>query len=310
MRSEELFEILGGLDEAAVARAARPPVRARWMAIGAAACLTLALGALLFGGRGGTGGKLPSGPETPPALVQAERPEAERTPEKRPVQKPAEAEKPVEAERTEKTVRVRLGEIRLNELGPSADAARLWRDPALYDEVIWGAEEIEAYFGGNPAPPYVPEGLKAAPGNGTARVMVKKADGSIAEDTIYLRYWHDYDEDGSPKLTEGVAARKGFSLTASKLGILNCGVVYIRPEDEQRVSTINGVDVTFGSREMPYGPYDPETHEPSGYYQLYTAEFTLRGAEYQLVAEQMPLEEVVRVTASLLCGGAAVEIVP
>lgn len=234
----------------------------------------LALDALFFGGRDGGGGRVPAEPEKTPSIC------------------------------------ISMDEVRLNELGPSADAARLWRDPALYDEITWGPEEIRAYLGGNPAPPYVPEGLKAAPGNGTARVIAGKADGKLVEDTVYLRYWHDYDEDGSPKLTGGVAARKGFSLTASRLGILNCGLLYIRPEDEQWASTINGVAVTFGSREMPYGPYDPETHEPGGYYQLYTAEFTLRGAEYQLVAEQMPLEEVVRVVASLLCGSAEVEVVP
>jgi len=232
----------------------------------------LALNALFSGGR--DGGKLPAEPEKTP------------------------------------TVRISMDEVRLNELGPSADMARLYRDPALYDEITWGPDEIRAYLGGNPAPPYVPEGLKAAPGNGTARVTAAKADGKLVEDTVYLRYWHDYGEDGSPKLTEGVAARKGFSLTASRLGILNCGVEYLLPGDERRVSTLNGTGVTFGSREMPYGPYGPETHAPSGYYRLCTAEFTLRGADYQLVAEQLPLEEVVRVVASLLCGGAAVEIVP
>jgi len=240
----------------------------------------LALGALFSGGRGGT---IPAAPETPPAAVQAG---------------------------PEKTPSVRISEIRLNELGPSADAARLRRDPALYDEIRWGRDEIEAYLGGNPAPPYVPEGLKAAPGNGTARVIAGKEDGKVVEDTVYLGYWHDYDEDGSPKLTGGAVACKGFSLTASKLGILNCGLLYLRPEDERQACTINGIEVTFGSRKMPYGPYDPETHEPSGYYQLYTAEFTLRGADYQLVAEQMPLKEVVLVVASLLYGNAAVEIDP
>lgn len=65
------------------------------------------------------------------------------------------------------------------------------------------------------SPAYIPDGLTAANGNGTARVIVDKS-GNIVEDTVGLNFYHDYYEDGSPKLTEGVTARKGFSITASK----------------------------------------------------------------------------------------------
>jgi hypothetical protein len=150
------------------------------------------------------------------------------------------------------------------------------------------------------SPAYIPDDLTAANGNGTARVIVDKS-GNIVEDTVGLNFYHNYYEDGSPKLTEGVTARKGFSITASKIGILS-DCVYLLPENEVRTSDIDGAAVTFGYRSMPYGPYNPDTHEPSGYYDMYVAEFEYDGIEYQIVAEQMEAEEVVKVVLSIICG--------
>lgn len=59
--------------------------------------------------------------------------------------------------------------------------------------------------------------------------------------------------------------------------------------DENAVETsdIEELTVTFGYHSMPYGPYDSETHEPSGYYDLYTAEFEHEGIKYKIVSEQL-----------------------
>lgn len=90
-------------------------------------------------------------------------------------------------------------------------------------------------------------------------------------------------------------------LKASKVGLLK-DCCYVLPEDTLRTTEIGGTAVVFGHRSMPYGPYDPQTHEPSGYYDLYTAELQCGGTEYKIVAEQMPLEEVVKMVASVICG--------
>ncbi|HIZ56168.1 MAG TPA: hypothetical protein H9671_08215, partial [Firmicutes bacterium] len=92
-----------------------------------------------------------------------------------------------------------------------------------------------------------------------------------------------------------------FSITVSKIGLLN-DCLYILPENEVKTSDIGGTSVTFGYRSMPYGPYDPDTHEPSGYYDMYVAEFQHNGIEYQIVAEQMEAEEVVKVVSSIIYG--------
>lgn len=98
-----------------------------------------------------------------------------------------------------------------------------------------------------------------------------------------------------------MTARKGFSITASKIGILS-DCVYLLPENEVKTSDIDGTAVTFGYRSMPYGPYNPDTHEPSGYYDMYVAEFEYDGIEYQIVAEQMEAEEVIKVVSSIIYG--------
>ena len=196
-------------------------------------------------------------------------------------------------------ISVSMGAVSFNALAAEMDAG-LWYDPALYDCVHWDREAVAAYYGKDLTPAYVPSGLLPAPGSGTASVVMDKS-GGIAADTVWLGFYHDYYEDGSPKLSEDAAAPRGFSMTVSKTGLLS-DCLYLLPEDEVTPSDLGGTAVTFGYRSMPYGPYDPDTHAPSGYYDLYVAEFTLDGAEYQIVAKQLEADEVVKVVASILWG--------
>ena len=197
-------------------------------------------------------------------------------------------------------IHISMDNISFNEAGALTDAVRIWRDPELYDHIQWDKDAVIEYYGKDLTPAYIPDGLTAAIGNGTARVVADKS-ANIVEDTVWLGFYHDYYEDGSPKLTEGVTAHKGFSITVSKIGLLN-DCFYILPENEVKTSDIDGTAVTFGYRSMPYGPYDPDTHEPSGYYDMYVAEFEYDGIEYQIVAEQMEAEEVVKVVSSIIYG--------
>lgn len=197
-------------------------------------------------------------------------------------------------------IHISMDNISFNEVEAFMDAAPLWRDPEVYDRIWWDRNAVIDYYGKDLTPVYVPDGLTAANGNGTARVVADKS-GNIVEDTVWLGFYHDYNEDGNPKLTEGVTARKGFSITVSKIGLLH-DCLYILPENEVKTSDIDGTAVTFGYRPMPYGPNDPDTHEPSGYYDIYVAEFEHDGIEYEIVAEQMEAEEVVKVVSSIICG--------
>ena len=197
-------------------------------------------------------------------------------------------------------IHISMDNISFNEMEALTDAARIWRDPELYDHIQWDKNAVIQYYGKDLTPAYIPDGLTAAIGNGTASAIIDKS-GNIVEDTVWLNFYHDYYEDGSPKLTEDVAAVKGFSITVSKIGLLN-DCLYILPENKVKTSDIDGTAVTFGYRSMPYGPYDPDTHELSGYYDLYVAEFEHDGIEYEIVAEQMEAEEVVKVVSSIIYG--------
>lgn len=198
-------------------------------------------------------------------------------------------------------IHIRLSNLYFNKVEGVLDAAPKWYNPELYDtDAVWDKAEVKNYYGKDLTPLYIPEGLVAASWNGTARVVLEK-NGKVVKDTVALSFYHDYYEDGSPKPTEDVAAVKGFSITASKIGPLS-DCIYLLPENEVKTSDIDGTAVTFGYRSMPYGPYDPDTHEPSGYYDMYVAEFEYDGIKYQIVAEQMEAEEVVKVVSSIICG--------
>ena len=194
-------------------------------------------------------------------------------------------------------IHISMNNIFINELEGILGSSRIWYDPELYDFVSWGKEDLINYYGKDLTPAYIPKGLTPA-SNYSSTIIVKK-DGTVESDEVCLKFYHDYYEDKSPKLTEEVAACKGFRIRASKTGLIN-DCIYILPENEIKISRIGEIDVTFGYRSMPYGPYDPKTHEPSGYYDMYVAEFKQNAIEYQIVSEQMDRKEIVKVTASII----------
>lgn len=209
-------------------------------------------------------------------------------------------------EKNSPAVVLHMNEVFVNDLDEMPSDAKLWYDPELYDHVFWGKEEVAAYYGKDLTPAYVPDGLFAAAGNGTAQMIVEK-NGTVTVDELYLHYYHAYSETGGPKLTDPILARKGFTLSASKIGLVK-DCFYILPENEVKTSNIGGIEVTIGYRPMPYGPYDAQTKEPAGYYDVYVAEFVLDGIGIDVTAEQMPLEEVVKVVASVICGTDELEL--
>lgn len=187
-------------------------------------------------------------------------------------------------------IRISMGDIVMNQVDgfSSVDHARY--DPKTDKEAVWNSEDIIAYYGTDLIPAYVPDGLAASAQNGTASVYIRQG-GTVTEDTIQLRFFQ----------SEDVTVKQGFSITASKIGIMQA-CLYLLPEDEVKASDIEGTAVTFGYRSMPYGPYNAETHEPAGCYDMYVAEFKHNGIAYQIVAEGMEVEEVVKVIASIITG--------
>lgn len=283
MKSNDILHAIGSLDDDII-RNAKAPQKVRrlhwhkWAGMAASFALVVAFGV----------GAWQSGVFTTPDDPIATHP-IDKVP-----QNPHSSVNTPTVEDLEDTILINLADVYVNDLDPMApDAARLWRDPALYDEVLWNWDALTAYYGRDMTPAYIPDGLAASANNNTAKVILDK-NGTVVEDTVWLSFYREQATEGMPEYLKA-----GFQITASRLGILNC-CLYIH--DEVKISDINGTDVTFGCGTLSYGPYDPETHEPSGYYDLYTAEFMLDGVEYQIVAEQMKLNEVVKVVASMIYG--------
>lgn len=293
MKTEILEEAMGELhdryyEEAAGFRGQNRHHRIRW-AMAACAALTVLAGAALSNVRK---------PDTTP--VKPNHPSVSWLPND--TQNTETQENGSHAAATQQPS-IPMDQIALNELGASSDAARLYYDPTLYDSAVWDQESAEDYYGKSLTPAYIPEGLTSL---GLGGLKITDKSGAVKEDTVHQSYFviHGYYEDGSPMRIDpanGVYTFKGISISASKIGLLK-DCCYLLPENEVKATDIGGVAVTFGYRSMSHGPYDPETHEPSGYYDLYVAEFVLDGIEYEIVSEQLALEEIVKVTASIICG--------
>lgn len=188
--------------------------------------------------------------------------------------------------------------------GMGPNAARRYYDPAVYDLENWEEEEIVAYYGWNLAPSYIPDGLTSS-GNGPGGFLCReKASGNIIEDHGGRSFWTDFWEDGSPKSDDDLYIPTGFSITASRQGFFRCGLL---PVDDSKTTDFGGVSVTISHCSMKHGPFDPTqkapdglTNMPAGYYDIYVASFTLDGVEYEIEGQRLELEEVIKITASVI----------
>lgn len=204
--------------------------------------------------------------------------------------------------------------VAVNEVEQLAEgAARRYYDPALYDRVVWGEEEILNYYGWNLVPDYIPEGLTGDGKEFSGTVIIDKENGELVIDQLGRGFWSGYYEDSSPKSTDDIAIPTGFSLEASRLGYFNCGIL---SSGETKVTDFNGVPVTIIHRAMPHGPYDPDSyapdgihHTPAGYYDLYRAMFELDGVQYDINARRLQLEEVIKIAASVIAGPAGESVI-
>ena len=68
--------------------------------------------------------------------------------------------------------------------------------------------------------------------------------------------------------------------------------------DEERTTDFGGVPVTLRHCSLPYSGGLSNT--PAGYYDIYAASFTLDGVEYEIAADRLDLEEVIKIVASII----------
>ncbi len=261
----------------------------------AAACLCLALlGVLRLGESPVVPGPEGPGAVAPPVVSQAP---AEVS------QAPAQADPIPPPVGRQDTIQWRFVQVNESE-GLSADATRLYMDPALYEVEHWDMDQVREYFGWELAPAYIPEGLTGG-GEGVGLTVYRdKATGELIEDQAGRGFWVDFWEDGSPKSEDDIVIPKGFTIRASRLGILRCALL---PVDDERVTQFDRTQVILTHASLPYGPFDTTRRDPSGlynmpagYYDVYVASFTLDGVEYEVEAQRMELEELIKIVASII----------
>lgn len=196
----------------------------------------------------------------------------------------------------EREITINWDNVAVNEsAGLAQNAVPLYRDPAIYNEEILDTEGVRAYYGWELAPAYIPDDLTGGGKAVSGRVVREKATGNVVEDQAGRSFWVDFGEDGSPKSNDDIVIPRGFTIRASRLRILHCCLL---PVDEERTTDFGGVPVTLRHCSLPYGDSDSKT--PAGYYDIYTATFTLNGVEYEIEAQRLELEEVIKITASII----------
>lgn len=156
-------------------------------------------------------------------------------------------------------------------------------NPALHDFDSWNMNDILSYYGKAVVPAYIPENLEPSLHNEDATVLVDKA-GMIVNDLIYFDFYHAYDEQGVPLRNEVNGAKTGFSIAVSRIGTI--GDCTYADNDNLKTTTIGDTTVIIGNSNSPY--------------EAYSAEFQSKGIHYLIVAEQMQLEEVIKVVASII----------
>lgn len=187
-----------------------------------------------------------------------------------------------------------LSRIAVNEMEDGVPSGCLSADFYItHEEVEWSEEEIAAWYGKTDfAPAFLPDGLTPAQENGWATVWTDE-DGEVVIDLLSFSAKDEGDERIFPR---------SLTLSVSKndprpfRDWLHWGETWETCE-------IAGVEVTIVHAVYSHGPYDPETHEPSGYYDWYDVDFELDGLRYGLSTQRLDLEEVTAVTASVITGG-------
>lgn len=306
MKEERILSVLGMVDEAyileamPVERPARKPKTA--MLASMAACVGLVVTLTMLSAPGilkGPSGVVPPPVSDPVPAVSGQ----EAQPSTEPLPPPA-----------SQKVTINWDGVAVNEVDQlGADAARMYYDPALYDEIAWDEAEVIGYYGWNLAPAYIPEGLTGGGKPLSGTVIRSKESGELVWDQMGRGFWSDYYEDGSPKSSDALYIPTGFTLTASKLQIFKCGILVA---DETNVTDFNGVPVTIIHCSMKHGPFDrtqraPDglSYMPAGYYDIYEAAFELDGVQYEVSAQRLELEELVKIVASVIGGYSRQEVV-
>ena len=257
----------------AMPRPARP--RGVFFAAAAVALVLLVVGAvgLLYGG----GGTAPA-PEMPDPVLSA--PVTEE-PEEQAEEAPPEPEEPDDV--------VIFHEMDGEELSMALDVdmSKLLLEHAQN----WNLAQIRDYWGEDFLPEELPEGV-VAEFDGESTWKYAAAEG-LVWDQFAFRYG-----DG---LEVYDPLERRLTVTVSGSEIFQCGINF--SEEDLEPSTLSGVEMWLGRRQMAYGPYTdgPDGEKiPAGYYPLLEADFQREGWHFQVTGENLTEDEFVAVLKDMV----------
>lgn len=164
-----------------------------------------------------------------------------------------------------------------------------------YEKKLTQAESFD-YLGKDVRPTFLPEGIKYLGDEFPefSQTIFYNLDNSVYHDQFYFSYAYDF-ESYNP-------LEKKIGITVSKVSSAQDDCISIWAENME-ASKIKDIDVMIGKREMPYGPFTPVEDGPSipsGYYDLFVAEFSYDGLNYQVISDNLTEEEFVKVLASMI----------
>lgn len=164
--------------------------------------------------------------------------------------------------------------------------------PENWEKRWMSADALTRYFGRSFPKTLGPLDLLPHPNNESDRAFFFTPEGKAGYDRIHYFFAED------PESTDYLPLMRSFSVNISRLS-LEDDCIYIEEKD-MKPSLISGCLVQLGKRKMSYGPYDPDTHKPSGYTDFLLATWEKDGVLYEVTADNLTCGEVVDIVRTLL----------
>lgn len=184
------------------------------------------------------------------------------------------------------------GELHFSDSSSFSSALRFSYEGST--EVSLTQEEFFGYLGFDPRPTSLPADLTVHnPDNFEAVTLYRDTEGNPVHECVTYTY-----EAPLPDGVDYEPTQRRLTLNVAKGRIPARDYNFLAEGTTD--SNIGGTPLVVARSEMTYGPYDPETHEPAGSYDLYSAEFLYNGVGYFVFSDNLTQQEFVDILCSIL----------
>ena len=170
------------------------------------------------------------------------------------------AEPSDDAEDPAESAEALMADVHFNDLNGVADTDRALAKWVYDNAVEWDLSRVLEYVGCDSLPAKLPEGLLPTFDEDSRWMYSENDDG-----TVWAQFGFAWREDPGSEAYNPLERR--LDVTVSKSEIFNCGIWMFR--EEMHPSTLRGVTLYLGERQIGYGPYtvvEDGPNTPAGYY--------------------------------------------